>query len=99
MEGEEKEYFLELLMRRASPERSKANQATKNKAVPVKGKEEKKNRKKEKKTLRKDLAGRIADGQVKEGRTPSPANSLEKQPAPDSASNPGAKGGGMAEGS
>jgi hypothetical protein len=99
LEGEEQGYFLELLMRRASPERSKANQATKNKAVPVKGKEKKKNRKKEKKTLRKDLAGSIADRQVKEGRTPSLANSLEKQPTPDSANNPGAKGGGMAEGS
>ncbi len=99
LEGEEQEYFLELLMRRASPERSKASQATRNKAIPVRVKEGRKNRKKEKKTLRKDLAGRIADRQVKEETTTSPANSLEKQPAPDPASNPGAKGGGVAEGS
>jgi hypothetical protein len=97
LEGEEQEYFLELLMRKASPERSKASQATKKKAVPVKGKEGKKNRRKEKKTLREDPAGKIADGQVKGERTTSPANSLEKQSAPDPASNPGTKGGGVAE--
>jgi hypothetical protein len=31
LEGEEQEYFLELLMRRASPERPKAGQPAKNK--------------------------------------------------------------------
>ncbi len=99
LEGEEQEYFLELLMRRASPERPKASQATKSKAVPVKAAERKKNRKKEKKTLGKGLAGRIANGQVKEERTTSPAGGLEKQPAPDLANNPEAKGRGLAEGS
>jgi hypothetical protein len=57
LEGEEQEYFLELLMRRASPERSKASQATMNKAVPVKGKEGKKNKKKEKKNPEKGPRG------------------------------------------
>jgi hypothetical protein len=99
LEGEEQEYFLELLMRRASPERPKAGQATKSEVVPVKGEKRKKNRKKEKKTRGKDLAGRIADGQVKEEGTTSPANGLEKQPAPDLANNPEAKGRGLAEGS
>jgi hypothetical protein len=99
LEGEEQEYFLELLMRRASPERPKASQATGDKAIPVKGEEGRKNRKKEKKTLRRDLAGRIADGQVKEETTTGSANSLEKLPAPDPTSNSGTKGGGVAEGS
>ncbi len=66
----EQEYFLELLMRRASPERPKASLATESKAAPAKGK---KGRKKEKKALGKSLAGRIADEGVKEGRTTSPA--------------------------
>ncbi len=98
LEGEEQEYFLELLMRRASPERPKASQPTKSKAAPAKGKEGKKNRKKEKKALGKGLAGRVADGRVKEERATSLADGLEKQPAPDLANNPEAKGRGLAEG-
>ncbi len=94
LEGEEQEYFLELLMRRASPERPKASLPAKSKAAPAKGK---KGRKKEKKALGKSLAGRIADGRVKEERTTSPAGGLEKQPAPDLANNPEAKGRGLAE--
>jgi hypothetical protein len=87
LEMEEQEYFLELLMRRASPERPKASQPTKSKAAPAKGKEGKKNKKKEKKAPGRSLAERIADGRVKEerttkkGRTASPADGLEKQPA------------------
>jgi hypothetical protein len=95
LEGEEQEYFLELLMRRASPERPKASLPTKSKAFPAKGK---KCRNKEKKALGKSLAGRIADERVKEERTTSPAGSLEKQPAPDLANNPEAKGRRLAEG-
>jgi hypothetical protein len=85
-------------MRKASPERPKTSRPTKSKAAPAKGKEGKKNRKKEKKALGKSLAGRIADGRVKEERTTSPADGLEKQPAPDLANNPEAKGRGLAEG-
>jgi hypothetical protein len=99
LEGEEQEYFLELLMRKASPERPKASQATKSRAVPVKGKGAKRNRKKKEKALGKGLAGRIAGGQVKEERTASPADGLEKQPALDLANNPEAKDRGLAEGS
>jgi hypothetical protein len=91
LEGEEQEYFLELLMRRASPERPKARQATESRAIPIKSKEKKKNRKKEKKTLGKGLAGRIADGQVKEEGTTRPADDLEEQPAPDFVNNPEAR--------
>jgi hypothetical protein len=50
LEGEEQEYFLELLMRRASPERLKVALAN--------GKEKKKNRKKEKKIPGKNTAER-----------------------------------------
>ncbi len=38
LEGEEQEYFLELLMRRASPERPTAGLSTKSKAATAKGK-------------------------------------------------------------
>jgi hypothetical protein len=98
LEGEEQEYFLELLMRGASPERPKASRPTKSKAAPAKGKEGKKNRKKEKKALGKSLVERIADGRAKGERTMSPADGLERQPAPDLANNPEAKGRGLAEG-
>jgi hypothetical protein len=54
LEGEEQEYFLELLMRRASPGRPKAGLSTKSKAAPAKGK---KSKKKEKKALGGSLAG------------------------------------------
>jgi hypothetical protein len=68
LEGEEQEYFLELLMRRASPERPKASQPTKGRdnlkgeAATAKGKERKKNRKKEEKALGKSMAGEEAGG-------------------------------------
>ncbi len=94
LEGEEQEYFLELLMRRASPERPKAGLPTGNKAVPAKVK---KGRKKEKKAFRRSLAGRVVGEGVKEGRTRSPAGGLGEQPAPDLANNPEAKGRGLAE--
>jgi hypothetical protein len=95
LEGEKKEYFLELLMRRASPERPKASLSKKSKAAPAKGK---KSRSKEKKAHGKSLAGRVTDGRIKEEKTTSLAGSLEKQPAPDLANNPEAKGRGLAEG-
>jgi hypothetical protein len=48
LEGEEQEYFLELLMRKASAERLEA--------APANGKEKKKSRKKERKVLGKNTA-------------------------------------------
>ncbi len=94
MEGEEQEYFLELLMRRASPEQPRASLSEKSKAAPTKGK---KNRSKEKKVRGKSLAGRIASGKTKEERTVNPAGSMERQIASDLAHSPGAKGRGLAE--
>jgi hypothetical protein len=57
LEGEEHEYFLELLMRKASPERPNSSQPAKDRgnskseAATAKGKEKKRNRKKERKAL------------------------------------------------
>jgi hypothetical protein len=105
LEGEEQEYFLELLMRRASPERLKASRPTegrddlKSEAVAAKGKEKKKNKRKEKKALGKSLAGKEAGGQEKEVRTTGQADGLERQQAPDLASNPEAKGRGLVDSS
>ncbi len=54
LDGEEGEYFLELLMRKASPERPKAGQPvegrenSRSEAASTKGKEKKRNKKKEK---------------------------------------------------
>jgi hypothetical protein len=64
VEGEEQEYFLKLLMRRASPERPKAVLATRGKVAPIKSK---KSRKKEKRALGESPSGRAADEGVKEG--------------------------------
>ncbi len=46
VEGEEQEYFLELLMRRASPERPKESLPAKGEANPTRDKEEQEQRKK-----------------------------------------------------
>ncbi len=98
LEGEEQEYFIELLMRTASPGRSKTSQptkgedASKNEAATTKGKEKKRNRKKEKKVLGKNMAREeTGERAEKEGAT-SQTNGLKKQPAPDIVNNPEAKG-------
>ncbi len=51
------------------------------------------------KALEKSMAGKEAGGQEKEERTTGQAGGLEKQPAPDLANNPEAKGRGLADGS
>jgi hypothetical protein len=62
LEVEEQEYFLELLMRMASPERPKTSQPAKGRdnlkseAATATGKEKKRNRKKEKKVLGRNVA-------------------------------------------
>jgi hypothetical protein len=90
LEGEEQEYFLELLMKKASPERPKA--ATAN------GKEKKKNRKKERKVLGKNTAEKEAGGREKTEGAAGLANGLVKKPALDLANNPEAKGRGLVDG-
>jgi hypothetical protein len=72
LEGEEQEYFLELLMRRASPERPKASQPTKGR-----DKERKKNKRKEKRAPEESLAGKEAGKREKEVKTTGQADGLE----------------------
>ncbi len=90
LEGEEQEYFLELLMRKASPERPKV--ATAN------GKGKKKNRKKERKALGKNTAEEEAGGQEKKEGAVGLANGSEKKSGLDLANNPEAKGRGLVDG-
>ncbi len=94
VEGEEQEYFLELLMRRASPERPKESLPTRGKATPTKGK---KNRNKEKKIHGKNLTRRMTDEETKGGGAVNPASGRERQVASNLAHNPEAKGRGLAE--
>jgi hypothetical protein len=97
LEGEEGEYFLELLMRKASPERTKADRLvggkedSRDKPAPVKGKEKKKNKKK----VPKGNKVAVRNGAQKEESTASLTSKQEKQAAPDLLSNPEAKGRGV----
>jgi hypothetical protein len=93
VEGEEQEYFLELLIRRASPERPRASLSTSSKVAPTKGKNY---RSKEKKVRGRNLAGKIANEETKGERTVSPASGMERQIASNIAHNPEAKGRGLA---
>jgi hypothetical protein len=94
VEGEEQEYFLELFMRRASPERPKESLPTRSEAAPTKGK---KNRSKEKKVRGMNLTRRTSDEVTKEGGAVSPVSGRERQVASNLATNPEAKGRGLAE--
>jgi hypothetical protein len=104
LEGEEGEYFLELLMRKASPERPEAGRSvegregSKGKATSAKGKEMKKSKKKEKKTLKKSNAAKEDGEQEGEKNAAGLASSPEKRTAPDPLSNPEAKGRGLIAG-
>ncbi len=96
-EGEEQEYFLKLLMRKASPERPKAGQRVENRdnskdeAASAKGKEKKRNKKKEKKALRKSRVAKEASEQEREEGAAGRTSSLEKQTVLDLLNNPEAK--------
>ncbi len=95
VEGEEQEYFLELLIRRASPERPKTGPSARSRIAPTRGK---KNRSKEKKARGRSLAGGVANEETKEEKTVSLAGRMEGQVASNAARNPEAKGGGLIEG-
>jgi hypothetical protein len=101
LEGEEQEYFLELLMRKASPERTKAGQSAegvkdpRNEAASARGQEKRRNRKKEQKALKKGKAAKGASGQEGEKGTASITRNRERQPALDLLNNPEAKGRGL----
>ncbi len=104
LEGEEQEYFLELLMRKASPERPKSSQPARNrdnsksKAASAKSKEKKRNRKKERKALEKSETERKASGQEGTEGTTDQTSGLERQTALDLVNNPEAKGRGLVDG-
>jgi hypothetical protein len=98
IEGEEGEYFLELLMREALPEEPKTDQLagrkedSKGKTAPTKSKEKKKNKKKAPKG---GGAATKTGVQKKEEGTVGPTSKQGKQTAPDLLSNPEAKGRGL----
>jgi hypothetical protein len=104
LEGEEQEYFLELLMGTVPSERPLASQPAKDKddvkskAVTVKSKEKKRSKKKEKKALEESKTVKEVSEQEKKGRTSGQASELGKQMAPDLADNPEAKGRGLTSG-
>jgi hypothetical protein len=104
LEGEEQEYFLELLMRKALPERPKAGQPmegrdnSKDEAASAKGKEKKRNKKKEKKALRKSKVEKEASEQERKERAAGLTSNLEEQTALDLLNNPEAKGRGLVAG-
>ncbi len=96
LEGEEGEYFLELLMRKELPGKPKANQPMeakedlKSKAASTRGKDKKKDRKK---ALKESKAGAGVQGA---GKSVADLTSNQgKQAAPDLLSNPEAKGRGL----
>ncbi len=99
LEGEEQEYFLELLTRTVSPERAKVSRPTGSKddfksEVVTK----KKNKKKGRKAFGASKAKKEAGGQEKKEKAVNQASRLVKQTAPDLTNNPEAKGRGLVDG-
>jgi hypothetical protein len=101
LEGEEGEYFLELLMRKASSEQPKADRPVegkedlKGKAASAKGKEKKKSKKK---ALKEGKAVKEYGAREEGKGAACPTSNQEKQTAPDLLSNPEAKGRGLVAG-
>jgi hypothetical protein len=94
VEGEEQEYFLELLMKRASPERPKESLPAKSEANPIR---DRKSRNKGKKARRKNLSRGATDEATKGEEAVDPASGKERQVASNLAHNPEVKGRGLAE--
>ncbi len=101
LEGEEGEYFLELLMRKALPERPKADwliggkEDSRGKTAPARGKDKEKNKKK---ALKENKAVAESGAQREEKSAAGLTNNQGKQAAPDLLSNPEAKGRGLVTG-
>ncbi len=95
VEGEEREYILELLMRRASPDRITENLAPKDEASTSKGR---KNRSLVKIIRRKKLSRGATGEELRRERTTNPTGGVERQVASNLAHNPKAKGRGLAGG-
>ncbi len=94
VDGEEQEYFLEMLMRRASPDRLEENPPTRSEALPTK---DRKSKGKGKKARRKNLAKEATDEATRGEGAASSAGDRERQVAPNPVPNPKAKGRGLAE--
>jgi hypothetical protein len=102
LDGEEQEYFLELLMRRASPERPKAGQPAgsmedlRNEAASVRSQEKRRSKKKEKRALKKSKAAKEASKRGGARGTAGSADNTVRRSALDLLNNPEAKGRGLA---
>ncbi len=94
VEGEEQEYFLELLMRRASPERPREGLPARSEANPAR---HEKSKNKGKKACRKNPSRKATVEAPKEEEAVGPASGEERQVASNLAHNPEAKGRGLAE--
>ncbi len=101
LDGKEQEYFLELLMRKASPERFKAGrlvegmESSRSEAASAKSQEKRRNKKKEKKALKKGKAAKGASERGGEEKVAGLTSNTEKQSALDLLTNPEAKGRGL----
>jgi hypothetical protein len=95
VEGEEREYILELLMRRASPDQFTENLPPKNEASTFKGR---KNKSLVKKIRRKKLSRGATGKEPRKEKTMDPVGGVERQVASNLAHNPEAKGRGLAGG-
>jgi hypothetical protein len=93
VEEEEQEYFLELLMRSVSPERSTRDPPAKGTACPSR---DRKGKNKEKKARKKNLKGRATGEAMEKKETGDPASGRERQIASNLTHNPEAKGRGLA---
>jgi hypothetical protein len=94
VEEEEQEYILELLMRRASPERPKKSLPSKGEADPAR---HRKSKNKGKKARKGNLSRGTTNEAPKEEKAASPGCGEERQVASNLAHNPKAKGRGLAE--
>ncbi len=95
VEGEEQEYLLELLLRRASPNQLMENPPPKKEADPLKGK---KSKSLGKKIRRKKLSRGTTSKEPRKEKATEPAGGVERQVASNLAHNPEAKGRGLAGG-
>jgi hypothetical protein len=95
VEGEEQEYFLELLMRRAPPDQPMENPPPKSEASIFKGR---RNRSLGKKIRRKKLSRGATGKEPRREKATDPVSGGERQVASNLAHNPEAKGRGLAGG-
>jgi hypothetical protein len=95
VEGEEREYILELLMRKASPDQPVENRPPKSETSILKST---KNKSLVKKIRRKKMSRGTADKEPRKEKTTDPAGGVERHVASNLAHNPEVKGRGLAGG-